>query len=261
MKISILGCGWLGMALGRKLAQNTEYEVKGSTTGTIKLETIKTAGMQAFRVDLGDHCPDAFFESDILIITIPPSTEGFEKNMSNLVHLLPVYKIEKVVFISTTSLYPSLNQEVLEEDADYLKSPHSGISMLAIEDLFRESAEFQTTIIRFAGLYGPGREPGRFLAARSGLKGAENPINLIHQDDCIAIIENIIGQGVWGETFNACSDEHPTRKEFYTRAAESLGLGAPGFSNQPTSYKVVNSDKLKSIIGYKFIHPDAMKDL
>mgnify|MGYP003615968040 CR=1 FL=1 len=40
MKISILGCGWLGFPLAQKLIE-TGYEVKGSTTSESKLEALK----------------------------------------------------------------------------------------------------------------------------------------------------------------------------------------------------------------------------
>lgn len=243
------------MALGRKLVQNTHYEVKGSSTSLIKLKTIQSTGMKAFRVDLQDHLPDDFFRCDVLISTVPPSVGSFEQKMIKLIQLLRQYSIQKIVFISTTSVYPNLNREVIEADADYIKSPHSGVTMLAIEDLFRGSSEFQTTILRFAGLYGPGREPARFLAGKSDVKGADNPVNLIHQDDCVAIIARIIEKGVWGETFNACADEHPTRKVFYEKAAKTLGVAPPSFSEEAGLYKIVNSEKLKEMLPYTFIFP------
>ncbi|MEM9390284.1 MAG: SDR family oxidoreductase [Bacteroidota bacterium] len=256
MIISILGCGWLGMALGRKIAQNEYFQVKGSTTTGIKMDLIKQAGMQAYLVDLSGDSPDDFFLCDVMVVTIPPSIPLFQEKVKKIIEQLEDHKVQKVVFISTTSVYPNLNQEVGERDAEYIKSQHSGVIMLSIEDLFRNCTGFQTTVIRFAGLYGPGREPGRFLAGKSDLRGAQSPVNLVHQDDCVEIISQVIRQNAWGETFNACSDAHPTRKDFYEKAATYRGFEPPSFSDQPASFKIVNSEKLKSVLNYSFIHPD-----
>lgn len=261
MRISILGTGWLGMPLGLELAKNPEYELNGSTTTASKLKEMRASGMNAYRIDLEAHMSEAFFSCDVLIITTPPSIPEFERKVKKVIELIKENGIPKVVFISSTSVYPDLNREVTEADADYIKSSHSGVNLLAIEDLFTNEKVFQTTILRFSGLYGPGRKPGRFLAGKAGVTGANNPINLIHQEDCIQIITEIIKQAVWGETFNACADVHPTRKEFYEKAAQNLGLEPPKFSDEPALFKIVNSEKLKETLGCSFLHPNPMDDL
>jgi nucleoside-diphosphate-sugar epimerase len=85
------------------------------------------------------------------------------------------------------------------------------------------------------------------------------PVNFIHLDDCIGIIASIIRQGEWGEVFNACAPLHPTRGEIYKAAAESHGLAAlPEESSSSNDYKLVNSDKLVTKLGYAFLHPDPL---
>ena len=42
-KISILGCGWLGLPLAKALIENG-FSVKGSTTSTDKLTALENAG-------------------------------------------------------------------------------------------------------------------------------------------------------------------------------------------------------------------------
>lgn len=259
MIISILGCGWLGLPLARKLAAG--FTVKGSTTTPSKLELLENAGLQPFLLDLDTHRPADFFDCEVLVITMPASVIGYEDKIKRAIDLINQHNVKKVVFISTSSVYPNLNREVIEADAAYIRSPHSGVTMLAIEDLFRDQTFFESTIIRFAGLYGPERPPGRFLAGKVGLKGATSPVNLIHLDDCIEIIYRIIMDSVWGETFNACSDEHPNRSAFYERAATALGLEPPTFSGETAPHKIVISERLKSQLGYTFLHSDPMLDV
>ena len=44
MKISILGCGWLGFPLAKSLVEKG-FSVKGSTTSENKLSILSTAGI------------------------------------------------------------------------------------------------------------------------------------------------------------------------------------------------------------------------
>jgi NAD dependent epimerase/dehydratase family enzyme len=110
-----------------------------------------------------------------------------------------------------------------------------------------------------AGLYGYDRQPGRFLAGKKELVNADGKVNLIHQDDCIQIINNVLEKQLWNEVYNCCSDEHPTRQEFYTKAALTLGMEPPEFLPKEKSvFKIISNQKLKAALNYEFIHPDPM---
>jgi 3-hydroxyisobutyrate dehydrogenase-like beta-hydroxyacid dehydrogenase len=46
-KISILGCGWLGLPLAKAIVENG-FSVKGSTTSTDKLTALENAGINSW---------------------------------------------------------------------------------------------------------------------------------------------------------------------------------------------------------------------
>lgn len=259
--ISILGCGWLGLPLGKFLAAS-QYNTKGSTRSVDKLPRIQEAGMKPYQILLpdldGEH---DFFHSDVLIITLPPSVPEYVKIIDNLIAKIVTSPVKHVLFISSTSVYPNVNGVVEEKDAMSITSTHSGVNLFDVEQLFRNNKNFETTILRFAGLYGPNRDPGRFLAGKKDLKGAAIPINLVHLDDCIGVIHQIIEQTAWGQTFNVCAPIHPEKKAFYTKACRKLGLEAPQFTADLAPYKVVNSDKLVQKLNYSFKHSDPMEDV
>ncbi len=127
-----------------------------------------------------------------------------------------------------------------------------------IENLFFNNTNFQATIIRFAGLFGYSRHPGRFFGERP-IPQPDAPVNLIHRDDCINIIDRIIEQGKWSEVFNACADTHPSKREFYSHARKMMGLPEPamGGPGQP-AFKMINNEKVKHALDYAFIHEDLM---
>ncbi len=89
--------------------------------------------------------------------------------------------------------------------------------MLEVEKLLQSNTNFKTTVVRFGGLTGEDRQPVKFLAGRENLENPDGPVNTIHQQDCIGIIEKIIEKKAWGEIFNAVKPYHPSRKKHYTK--------------------------------------------
>jgi len=79
-------------------------------------------------------------------------------------------------------------------------------------------------------LYGGSRNPVRFLAGRKDLNNGTAPVNLIHREDCIGILKAIIGQDAFGYIFNAVIPQHPSKKEYYTKQAVTLGLEPPTYN-------------------------------
>lgn len=258
-QISIIGCGWLGFPLGISLTEKG-HTVKGSTTRQEKLAELQKGGIAPFLINLDPEVlpsDNSFFSSEILIVNIPPRNKDAQqdyhkKQLLSIRQLAERNGAKKVVFVSSTGVYPNHNRLVNEQDADISSLSREGVSLLEMEQIFTSSTAFKTTVIRFGGLYGYDRHPGRFLAGKKGLSGADNPVNMIHLDDCIGIIQAVIDEGVWGETFNACSPSHPIRKEFYEKAAIELGVEPPSFSREKKDFKIVSSGKLIERLGYQF---------
>ena len=119
----------------------------------------------------------------------------------------------------------------------------------------------KATILRFGGLIGYGRNPANFFKNNKKVLNPQTPVNMIHRDDCIGIIQEILKQDVFDEIFNCCSPTHPTKKEFYTYCAISSGLSIPLFDTVENKelYTIIQIDKLLDRLNYQFIHLDLMK--
>lgn len=259
--ISILGCGWLGLPLGKFLISKG-FSVKGSVTDTNKFEILSDAGISPYRIVLNETVAivvdQTFFDCEVLIISIPPRRTShieriFPAKIAQLIPFILESGLSKVLFISSTSVYPDKNQ-LAEEDDTLVPDKDSGRALLLAENLLNNLTDFQTTVLRFGGLIGADRNPARFLQ-KSTVPVPNSPVNLIHQDDCIGIISAIIEQDLWGETLNACSPEHPLKKDFYSRAAQISGLPEPLISDKPEAYKIVDSSKLMRLLNYRFKYP------
>lgn len=267
MKISILGCGWLGFPLAKKLI-DTGYKVKGSTTSESKIDILQSNKIEPFLIRLEENqvigtVSEFLNDSEILIIDIPPGLRKITENttektfvnkIKNLIPFIENSTIEKVIFISSTSVYSEsdLIPTVTEESILY-PDTESGKQLAEVENLLRNNSNFLTTIIRFGGLIGEDRNIVKMLAGKTNVANPESPINLIHQIDCIGIISEMLKQNCWQETFNAVAPNHPTRKNYYTEKAKELDLTAPLFNENETNIgKIVSSEKLMTVLRYEF---------
>lgn len=250
--ISILGCGWLGFPLARKLCKNG-YIITGSTTTESKMDELHKNNIKPYQITMQNLCkiPPDFLQTKTLIIAIPPQEPII---MKQLITALENSLIQNVLFISSTSVYPLNNQIATESSKTKTDS-----KLCIAEDLLQNSPSFSTTILRFGGLFGIDRNPVNFIQHRKMMQNPEGFVNLIHQEDCINIIEKIIEKEVWNETLNACADEHPQRKLFYETLAQKHRKLKPKFNEtMPSKYKIVCNKKVKQLLNYTFLHHDLL---
>lgn len=271
-KVSILGCGWLGLPLAKAFLKNG-FDVKGSTTSNNKKELLESQGIPhyeiALEIDTNSKMLVPFLEeSELLIIAIPPKLRGKNKDysdanknsfVSKIENLLPFIEqstVKKVLFISSTAVYGEANTTVTEETPT-APVTESGRQLVEIENLLLNQTHFKTTILRFGGLIGPDRNPARFLAGKENMPNPDAAVNLIELEDCLGIILKIIEKQAWGTIYNAVTPNHPTRKDYYTQKAIEAGLTPPTFDEGKASVgKTILSNKLIEELGYQFIRMD-----
>jgi nucleoside-diphosphate-sugar epimerase len=235
--------------------------VNGSTTREENLPTLQKRGINSFVISIDDKNitgkVDLFLKSEILIVNIPPKRrpdiiEYYPSQMKLLIKQIELSSVKKVLFVSSTSVNQNTNG-IVNEQTDPKPEKDSGKALIITENMFLDNSNFVTTVLRFAGLMGPDRNPGRFLAGKENLGGAETPVNLIHLDDCIGIIESIIEKEAWGEILNGCHPDHPSRKEYYTSAAKKLNLPLPHFNASiPQDFKIVSGQKVEEMLNYTY---------
>lgn len=260
--ISILGCGWLGFPLAVRLIA-LGWQVKGSTTTEAKLLLLRSNQIDPYLVQLDDGLlqKSGFFGSDTLLINIPPglrrqSVETYLNQMQALADRVEQSPVKQVIFISATSVYEDSNSEVIRTDVADTESP-----LYQSEVFFTDNAKFNTTVIRLAGLIGPGRNPARFFSGKTDVPNGRAPVNLIHLDDCIGIIQSVLDQQKFGATYHAAAPAHPSRMAFYTEASRAAGLPLPVFIDELKEWKIIDPEKLEHELRYQFIHPDLLQSL
>lgn len=259
--IAIAGLGWLGKPLLQHLIMQG-HKVKGSVTKTADAAKLQQQGIDAYAVHLTEDgilgSPQGFLKNvDTLIILIPPglrrnSGTDYVRKMSLFLTEISHSNVSNVIFISSTSVYG--DQQSLVTEKDFPKpETDAGKQLFQVEQLYFNTPNFKTTIIRFGGLIGESRQPVKYLAGRKNLMGGNDPVNLIHREDCIRIISLIIKLDAYGFIFNGVHPSHPGKEVYYTAKAEELQLEAPHFAEtkEPPG-KQVDSINLKLKLGFEF---------
>jgi len=260
-RIAILGCGWLGLPLAKKLIADG-FQINGSTTRDEKLEVLSKERINAFLISLSEdgimgNTFDFLKDTSIIVINVPPKLRGanrenYIKKIELLHDVISQSTVQKVIFVSSTSVYGAIEGEVTEE-TEPQPSTESGQQLLKSESIFKNDNNLETTILRFGGLIGPDRHPIHMLSGRKNLSNGHHPINLIHLNDCIRIIQSIMEKNWWNETFNAVYPYHPKKKDYYTLAAKKRGLQVPDYKEDKSiKGKIINSNRLISVKNHVF---------
>lgn len=259
MRISILGCGWFGFPLAELLISKG-YSINGSTTHEEKLAEFKTAGINPFLINLGDDNHYAklpeFLEAGLLVINIPPGQTVFEAGsishaelIKKIIPAIDNSPVEHVIYISSTSVYKNTGG-LVTEDEEFIADEGHGYELVKAENMVAEFENFSSTILRFGGLYGYNRVPLR-SSNDTVVVGDEKPMNLLHRDDAIAAVFEVIDKGLTG-TFNVCQDEHPTKQEFIKSNPEILNEKEKVYSDSAHEYKIVSNGKFKENLSFEF---------
>lgn len=266
-RVGILGCGWLGIEVAKRLSEEGK-EVNGSTTTSSKLVELESFRINAFLLNVTAEVHDQewkkFLEVDTLFINLPPSAassnqQSYAKGFEQLMPIIESSPIKHIVFISSTSVYENNNNWVTE--TAQLSNDDRAQRLIDAEKVFTKSNQFSTVIIRFAGLFGKSRNPINYLSGKKRQEDGRQPINLIHLVDCVNISILALDY-MQNEVFNAVADKHPTKEEFYNEMAKVFNVDAPEFLNNSElnsyTYKIISNEKLKKTFNYSFKFPNPL---
>jgi nucleoside-diphosphate-sugar epimerase len=261
MKVSVLGCGWLGLPLAKGLIKRGNI-VKGSTTTPEKFGALTAEGIIPYQIKLfeeGIQGDIASFlnEAEVLILNIPPGlrkdpAENYIAKMGRLKDQFKRSTLQHLIFVSSTSVFEDREDFPVYTEDDESNGDQINSEQLKGAEKLVVSENYKTSIIRFGGLYGPGRHPVNYLAGRKNIKDPLAPVNLIHLHDCIGLINAIIDSGLTG-IFHGVHPDHPLKEEYYKRIAQEKGLALPEFDGlTPSKGKIITSVRVEEELEFTF---------
>ena len=187
--ITILGTGWLGLELALDLKQ--KYKIKVSSRTAEKIKIYEDEGLASYILNEDNlDSLEQLLETNYLFINFPPSKfNDYVSFLSKIYNHKSIKNIEKIIFISSTSIYPNIERLFNEE---YEIKESSSKLVFEAENLVKEKSD---VIFRVAGLVGGSRYFGK-RSANKVVEYPKTPINFVHRNDVIEatkfVIENDI---------------------------------------------------------------------
>jgi nucleoside-diphosphate-sugar epimerase len=212
----ILGCGDIGLHIAQ-LPAISEWRILGvRRTPPAKPSTLLTT-LNNFEYCAADSTQSESLAAilpehlDYLIVTMTPSDRseaGYQKAYVDSAHNIFTalnnrqIKPKRIFFISSTSVYGQTNGEPVDESSLTEPAGFSGRKLLEAEAVYQQN-KLPSTIIRFSGIYGP----GRFRLIQQALnetdsRSDDEPVfsNRLHIEDCTGILGHLLIQAEQGVT-------------------------------------------------------------
>jgi nucleoside-diphosphate-sugar epimerase len=267
-KILIIGCGAIGTQLAHVLV------AKGHHVTGLKRNPPKTdaGNVDYFTADIVSPADlkDLPLDFDTLYFIVSPDGRNEESYRdiykSGLNNLLNKFSLGSSnphwIFVSSTSVYGQSQGEWVDEDS--IAQPDNVTSQL-IRQAEQKLMDLDpgNIVVRFSGIYGPGREYLLRMAMQAPAIQKNPPYftNRIHQQDCIGVLAFLLERQLAGVALDQCylaSDDDPAPMwEVMSWLAEQMKC-------QPSTVKSVdkhsvmnkrcNNQRLKAL-GYKFHYP------
>ncbi|MGY3858383.1 NAD-dependent epimerase/dehydratase family protein [Aeromonas intestinalis] len=248
----IVGAGWLGWPLAKTL-QERGQSVAVTVSSAEKAARLCAEGIDAWSVRLAPDMAEPLpFRCHELVVCVPPSkTEDYPAALTRLCQLALEAGTQRVLFIGATSVWRPGQTE-----AESPRPLHErGERMLAAERAVLAAGFECAMVLRPAGLYGPDRHPGRFLAGKT-LAGGGQAVNLVHLDDVIAACVLMLDKGEDGDAYNLSAPVHPRREQLYPFASRLLGLTPPLFTEPRGDFAPIEGQRICERLGFVYRWPD-----
>ena len=234
MTILIAGCGYVGERLADMLHE-AGHQVTGLTHSPESAARLaQSKPWAAVACDISSATAvDALDGGFEVVVHCASSNRGgvevyrqvFEHGIANLAKKYPDAKL---VFTSSTSVYPQTDGTVVTEESDAQPDRETGRILRAAEELVVARGGI---VARLAGIYGPGRWHAlkNLLAGDStieGNNGQGRALNQIHRDDAASALKHLLESSEKG-VFNVTDDEPITQLDAFTKLCPIFNCQMP----------------------------------
>ena len=262
MRVLIAGCGDVGSVLAVSLLQDGHvvYGLKRNTSSLpdgvipIQADLTKPDTLTQLPPDI-DH---------LVFLPTPASRDqaGYEaifiQGWNNLWAGLPRAP-ERSLVVSSTAVYGESDGGIVDEGTDPRPTGFNGKALLKMEQTAAACTD-NLAVVRFSGIYGPGRERLIRMAASKGLEIQQSPpyfTNRIHRNDAAAVLKHLLlidnPQALYAATDNLPAP----RYEVVEWLARQQGAEVPRAITveKASRGKRVNNQRLRDS-GFELSYPD-----
>jgi nucleoside-diphosphate-sugar epimerase len=278
-RVAVLGCGYVGLELGRQLTP--DHDVVGVRRSADGVDRIERAGFDAVQVDVTD--PDGLArvpDADVVVFAASSGGRGADAAREIYVEGLRTaieafgtraQPPDRLIYTASTGVYGDHDGAWVDEDTPIEPTTEKTDVLAEAERIAREEAGshgIDGTVARFAGLYGPDRyRLDRYLDGPV----TAGYLNMVHRDDAAGAIRHLLETDAARDDTVLVVDDEPVSKHAFAdwladecdvprpekrTKAERLAdgdLSAAARRRIETSKRCANG-KLREL-GYEFTYP------
>jgi len=236
MRVAILGCGYVGIELGRQLTP--DHDVVGVRRSAAGLNEIEAAGFEGVQADLTE--PDSLAAvPDAEAVVFAASSGGRGVDAARAVYVAGQRGAiahfadrsdppERYVYSSSTGVYGDHDGAWVDEETSIEPATEKTEVLAAAERVALDEAReagMDATVARFAGLYGPDRyRLSRYV--QGPVTGGI--LNMVHRDDAAGAVAHLLtADRGRGEVVLVVDDEPVDKWDFADWLAGACGEPAP----------------------------------
>ncbi len=272
-RIAILGCGYVGSALGKALVDRGDHVI-GTTTTPSRTEEISALGIvpEVIQLSEGKRLRQLLLDRDMVYCTVAASSrcpdyrQIYLDGAKCLLWAVEGTAVRGIIYTSSTRVYGQQDGSWVDETSPTEPLDENGRILREAERTFLETStvlstpqSLAVTVVRLSGIYGPGRDPTVRILRFSGQEryDGDGYVNLIHRDDIVLALLGLLDlrhHGVF-----VLSDDRPTkRRVYYDRVIAEAGLPSIRWLNKdspPKLGKRVRNDLIKRTLDLVLKYP------
>ena len=272
MDLTIIGCGYVGLALAERLQmRRQQLRLTLTTTSAERLEQLSPLAdrVQVCDATDPDQLLDALRHSSSAVFCLGPKGDrqvdagGYRRTFVDsfrcLRSLLPqLPDLQNIVYTGSCSVYGDARGGWVDEQTPPDPGLAHGDVLLESEQLLSGIDDRRICILRLGALHGPGRDLDRRLR---GLAGKDRPgngdtySNWVHVADAAGALEAAL-DGDWSGVVNVVNDEPIRLRDLVERSLQRQGLAPVRWlgQEQGSPGRRIRNTRLKQL-GYQLQHP------
>ncbi len=238
-RVLILGCGYVGSALGESLVR-AGHDVIGTTTKPGCANEIAAAGVRPEVIRLAEtqRLTKLVADRDVIYMCVAAGRSGdryrevYLEGAKSLLQAITGSGVRRIIYTSSTRVYAQRDGEWVDESSPTEPLDENGRTLVQTEQTLLEGirrvsnpASAAATMLRLGAIHGPRRDLAERIRGRAGaeLSNGHAYVNLIHLDDIVAALTLLLDVPYHG-VLNL-TDDHPIRRrELYDHVLQTEGL-------------------------------------
>lgn len=277
-RLVVFGSGYVGGALVRRELANG-WRVVALTRNPETAAELRAAGAEVVVAELAGeawwNAPELAGGAERVAVTVAAGgggADGYRRSYVDGLRSVAGWGARvraaggvagRLIYTSSTSVYPQ-DGGVRVTESDAVGGGMETARILV--DAERIAAEWPgagATVLRLAGIYGPGRVHLVEQVRGGDVSGrADSHLNLIYRDDIVGAMKAVWERSGGGEgateIFNLADEGEATKGEVVAWLAERLGVTMPRFTGMPaggrravTPDRIIDAAKARAVLGWR----------